>query len=129
MMKPTPVETVERFWELMGTNDFRAVGALLGDEFVLDWPQSNERIIGRDNYATMNEEYPAEGPWEFAINRVVGNDLEAVSDVSLTDGVHRARAISFFTVIEGVIVRMVEYWPENFPAPDNRQHLVEKIEL
>jgi limonene-1,2-epoxide hydrolase len=127
-MKLTPVEIVERFWELMRTNDFRMVGALLGDDFVLDWPQSNERIVGRDNYATMNEEYPAEGPWEFVINRIIGNDREAVSDVSITDGVHQARVISFFKVRDDLIVRLVEFWPENFPAPDTRKHLVERVE-
>jgi len=43
----------------MNTNDFRSVGLLISDEFFLDWPQSNERIRGRDNLATMNEQYPA----------------------------------------------------------------------
>ena len=74
----------------------------------------------------MNEEYPAHGRWEFTVNRIVGDDFEAVTDVSVTDGVQQARAISFFTVRDGKIVRMVEYWPDNFDAP-NRKHLVEKI--
>jgi ketosteroid isomerase-like protein len=117
-----------KYWELMATNDFRSVGSVLADDFELDWPQSNERIRGRENYAVMNEEYPAHGRWEFRINRVVGNDVEAVSDVFVTDGVQKARAISFFSVRDGRIVNMVEFWPEPFPAPDNREHLVEKID-
>jgi hypothetical protein len=122
------VEIANKFWELMGSNNFRSVGAVLSDDFVLDWPQSNERIRGRDNFAAMNEEYPAHGRWTFTINRIFGNDFEAVSDVSVTDGVQHARAVSFFVVKDDKIASMVEYWPDNYPAPENRKHLVEKID-
>ena len=122
------VEIVERFWALMMTNDFRSVGSVLSDDFVLDWPQSNERIRGRDNFAAMNEEYPANGRWEFIINRVVGNANEAVTDVLVTDGVVHARVVSFFTVENGRITRMVEFWPDRFDASQNRSHLVEIID-
>ena len=127
-MPAKAVALVEKYWELMKTNDFRSVGSVLSDEFVLDWPQSNERIRGRDNFATMNEAYPAHGRWRFTVNRIVGNDSEAVSDVSVTDGVQKARAISFFSTRAEEIVKMVEFWPEPFPARDDRKHLVEKIE-
>src|SRR5262249_51009571 len=127
-MGSVTVKIVERFWELMRTNDFRSVGSVLGAEFVLEWPQSKERIRGRDNYAAMNEEYPRYGRCESTINRIVGNDDDAVSDVLVTDGVQNARVISFFSVRGGVIVKMVEFWPEDFPAPENRNHLVENMD-
>ncbi len=121
------ISLVEQFWARMASNDFRAVGELLSDDFVLEWPQSLERIRGRDNFAAMNEEYPAQGPWRFTLNRLVGGASEAVSDVSVTDGVLQARAVSFFSVAKGRIVRIVEFWPENYPAPANRRHLVEPL--
>jgi len=123
----TAVEVANRFWELMKTNNFRSVGSLMSDDFTLEWPQSNERIRGRDNFAAMNEEYPAHGRWEFTVNRLFGNEDEAVSDVSVTDGVQRARAITFFSVVGGQIVKIVEFWPESFEAQPNRRHLVEPI--
>jgi hypothetical protein len=51
-----------------------------------------------------------------------------VSDVSVTDETQHGRAISFFTVANGRITRIVEFWPEPFAAPVNRAHLVERIE-
>ena len=111
----------------MRTNDFKSVGALLADSFVLDWPQSNERIRGRDKFAAMNEEYPAHGRWKFEVNRIVGAEFEAVSDVSVSDGVQHARAISFFTVEKGLVAKIVEFWPDKYPAPQNRKHLVETL--
>ena len=121
------VSVVRAFWDRMQSNDFRSVGTLLSDDFVLEWPQTQERIRGRDNFVAMNEEYPAQGRWDFTINTIVGNDDQAVSDVSVTDGSRFDRAISFFTVEDGKIVKIVEYWPDPQPAPENRRHLVERL--
>jgi ketosteroid isomerase-like protein len=119
---------VRKFWETMRTNDFRAASQLLSDHYVLEWPQSQERIRGRENFARMNEEYPAHGCWQFTVNKIIGNENEAVSDVAITDGVVYARAITFSTVRDGKIAKQVEYWPEDYPAPENRRHLVEMME-
>jgi hypothetical protein len=126
-MTEAAISIVRTFWERMQSNDFRWVGTLLSDDFVLEWPQTQERIRGRDNFAAMNEEYPAEGRWEFTINTIVGGNNQAVSDVSVTDGVRADRAISFFTVEHGKIARIVEFWPDPQPAPENRRHLVEPL--
>jgi hypothetical protein len=112
----------------MASNDFHSVAAVLAPEFVLEWPQSKERIRGAERFARMNHEYPAHGRWQFTINRLVGADSEAVSDVSVTDGVQSARAISFFTVGNGKVTRLVEFWPDPYAAPTNRAHLVEPLE-
>ena len=123
----TELDTVRRFWELMAGNDFDAVGAVLSDDFVVDWPQSNERIRGRANFARMNAEYPAHGRWTFEVHRLFGQGADVVTDVGVTDGVQVARAISFFTVVDGRVTRLVEFWPDPFPAAANRAHLVEAI--
>jgi ketosteroid isomerase-like protein len=128
MPNPAAVEVVREFWRLMATNDFQSVGAVLAQEFVVEWPQSKERIRGAERFARMNQEYPSHGPWRFTINHIVGAESEAVSDVTVTDGVQTARAISFFHVSEGKVTRLVEFWPEPYAAPANRAHLVEAME-
>jgi ketosteroid isomerase-like protein len=127
-MSVNALEVVQRFWRLMASNDFGSVGAVLSQDYVLEWPQSRERVRGKANFAAMNQEYPSYGPWQFVLNRIVGNDTEVVTDVTVTDGVQHARVISFFTVEAGKIVRQVEFWPEDFDAPLNRKHLVEQQE-
>ena len=128
MSTPTALEIAREFWRLMASNDFDSVAAVLAPEFVLEWPQSKERIRGIGNFVRMNQEYPAHGRWQFSIHRIVGGDTEAVSDVSITDGIQSARAISFFTVAQGRVTRIVEFWPEPYAAPANRCHLVEPLE-
>jgi len=81
-----------------------------------------------NRFAQMNLEYPAHGPWSFTIHRLVGAESEAVSDVTVTDVVQTAWAISFLTVAGGKINRLVELWPEPTEAPAHRAHLVERME-
>lgn len=127
-MDISAIEVVKEFYRRMNTNDFHFAGQILSDSYVLEWPQSKERIRGRDNFVAVNEEYPANGRWLFTINRIVGNVTEAVSDVSITDGTQVARAITFTIVQDGKIVKQVEFWPDNYDAPDNRKHLIEMME-
>jgi len=122
------VDLVREFWRLMATNDFDAVAAVLAPEFVLEWPQSNERIRGADRFARMNREYVAHGRWQFTIVRLFGDANDAVSEVDITDGVQRAKAVSFFTCKNGRIERLVEFWPEPYPPRADRAHLVEPID-
>jgi hypothetical protein len=117
---------IEQFWETMETNDFQAAGALLHDEFLLDWPQTDERIRGRENFVAVNTNYPAAGRWHFTINRLVAGESSGVSDVTVTDGVRVDRAISFFEPRDGRIWHVTEYWPENGEAPEWRSPWVEK---
>jgi ketosteroid isomerase-like protein len=118
---------VREFWRLMATNDFTAVAAVLAEDFVLEWPQTDERIRGAENFARVNAEYPAHGRWTFTVNRLVCGNGDAVSDVSVTDGAVRARAVSFFEIGGGKIVKIVEYWPEPGAPPYDRSHLTERL--
>ena len=126
-MTSTAVDIVRQFWTLMQTNDFAAVASVLAPDFVLEWPQTKERIRGADRFVRMNSEYPAHGRWQFTIHRIVGDGRDAVSDVAITDGVQQARAISFFETADGRVRRIVEYWPEPYEPPANRAHLAERM--
>ncbi len=108
-------EVVERFWAAMSSNDFRGAGDLLHDEYLLEWPQSGERIRGRENFVAINEQYPAAGRWQFEVHRIVAESEWVVTDVSVTDGVLAGRTITFSAVRDGRIVRQIEYWPDPFP--------------
>ena len=51
MRQPTAIEVAQEFWRLMATNDFHSVCAVLSSEFVLEWPQTKERIRGAERLA------------------------------------------------------------------------------
>lgn len=107
---------VEQYWQLMNPNDWEAVGELLHDEFVLDSPQSGERIRGRTNFAAVNANYPAAGPWQFTVHQLVADEHGAASEVTVTAPSISTPVVSFFEVRDGKIWSMHEYWPDSFVA-------------
>ena len=120
-------QIVERFWAAMQTNDFKAVGEFLHDDFILEWPQSGERIRGRTNFVAINEHYPAHGRWEFTVHRIIAEGDEVVSDVGVTDGAIIGRAITFSTIRDGKILHQTEFWPDPYEPAAWRAGWVEKI--
>ncbi len=118
---------VESFWATMATNDFYAAAQFLHDEYGLEWPQSGERIRGRNNFAVINSAYLAAGKWTFKINRIVAGGDEVVTDVDVSDGRREDRVITFSTIRDGKIWKQVEFWPENFEPPAWREQWVEKF--
>ncbi len=118
-------QIVENFWSMMGTNDFYAAARLLHDEYVLEWPQSGERIRGQDHFAAINSHYPAAGKWQFTIQQIVTEGDMVVTDVLVTDGQRQDRVITFSTVRDGKIWKQLEFWPEAFDAPEWRRQWVE----
>ena len=119
-------QIVEHFWKTMATNDFYAAAQLLHDDYLLDWPQSRERIRGRKNFAAINTHYPAEGKWTFNINQILTEGQVVVSDVGVSDGTRHDHVITFSTIRDGKIWKQVEFWPDPFEAPEWRAQWVEK---
>ena len=111
----------------MQTNDFKAAGEFLHDDYVLEWPQSGERIRGRANFVAINQNYPAHGRWQFKVHRIIAEGDEVVSDVDVTDGVIKGRVITFSTIRDGKIVEQIEFWPDPFDAPAWRSGWIEQI--
>jgi len=122
----TAKQVVAQFWSLMHANDFEAAGRMLHDDYVLDWPQSGERVRGRDNFVAVNANYPAAGRWQITLDRLVAEGDQVVSQVTVTDGAVLAKAITFSTVRAGLIHSQTEYWPDPFPPAAWRAQWVEK---
>jgi ketosteroid isomerase-like protein len=119
-------DLVLRFWAAIDANDFPAAGALLHDDYVLEWPQSGERIRGRDNFVAVNANYPTQGRWSVTVHRAIAEGNEIVTEVTVTDGVsNTACAITFSTVKDERILRQTEYWPDPFQAAAWRARWVE----
>ncbi len=123
----TPKEVVMAFWEAMRTNDFSRAGEWLGEDFECFWPQSSEVITGRKNFEAINKYYPSHGDWSFEINSIVCEGDQVVTDVSVTDGIQKARAITFHTVKNNRIIRQVEFWPDEYEAPAWRSKWVKIV--
>ncbi len=108
-------EPVRLLWERMEARDWEAVADQLHPDVVVDWPNTEERFRGRDNYLGMQRAYP-EG-WHIEVLRIVDGGDTVVSEVRVEQEGRRFFAVSFFELEEGRIVRAVEHWSGGEPEP------------
>ena len=54
-----PSEIVAELWRRIQSRDWDAVGDLLADDFVLEWPNARVRIRGREYWVEERYEKPA----------------------------------------------------------------------
>lgn len=108
-------EPVRLLWERMEARDWDGVAAQLHEDVVVDWPNTAERMRGRDDYLAVQRAYP-EG-WHIHVLRIVDGGDTVVSEVRVDEDGKRFYAVSFFELADGMIARGVEYWSDGEPAP------------
>jgi limonene-1,2-epoxide hydrolase len=111
----------------MEARDWDGVAAQLHPDVVVDWPNTAERMRGRDSYLAVQREYP-EG-WHIEVLRIVDGGEIVVSEVRVDQGERRFFAVSLFELSDGRISRAVEYWfdGEPAPAPEWRARWMERL--
>jgi ketosteroid isomerase-like protein len=127
MAEDDPATIVEQLWAKIGAGDFDGARALMSEDFVLEWPQSGERIEGPDDALAIDRNFPGGLPSMRFRRTVAGGDL-AVLEVELTysDG-SVYQAVSIAEVREGKVKRQTEYFAEPFDAPQWRAQWVTRM--
>jgi ketosteroid isomerase-like protein len=120
-------QLAQALWEAMGAEDWEAVAGYVHEDFVQEWPQSGERIVGRDNAIAINRHFPGGLP-TMKFRRTVSAGPLAVLQVELTyaDG-SRYLGVSVIELRDGKIARETDYFAQPFPAPQWRAQWVEKM--
>jgi ketosteroid isomerase-like protein len=120
-------QVAEAAWNAMGAGDWEAVAGLLHDDYVQEWPQSGERIVGRDNAVAINQNFPGGLPTMKFRRTLSGGDL-AVLEVELTysDG-SRYHGVSVIELRDGKIAKETDFFAQAFPAPQWRAQWVERM--
>jgi ketosteroid isomerase-like protein len=116
----------EALWRALQVGDWETAGGCLHDDFVQEWPQSGERIIGRDNAMAIEQHFPGGLPTMRFRRTLAGGDL-AVLEVELTyaDG-SRFLGVSVFELRDGKVVKETDYYAQPFQAPEWRAAWVER---
>lgn len=118
--------TVERYWATAQARDWRAFGATLADDVRYEFPQTRERVVGRDGVVRFNAEQL--GEWSLEVERVVADATQAVSWVRFSDEEEETHGISFFTSTpDGRIQTITDFWPGAYEPPAGREQLTERF--
>ncbi len=130
-------ETMERqLRDLFSAGDVQELGqripGMATEDLVQEWPQSGERIRGRENVIAVNEHYEGatgSSP-KLTLRRIVkpGQAWIAEATIDYGDGT----PISLVAILEcdadGKITRETDYFASPFEAPEWRRQWVEQME-
>lgn len=96
-------------------------------DFVMDMPQSRERIRGRDALRTMQEAFPAPTP-AITLRKVTDARHVWVAEPDIDYSNERSQAVVIFELDDqGLIARKTRYYPRQFEAPAWRAPLAEAM--
>lgn len=128
-----PVAMREGLERLLGIAESGSLSAerefdLRRRDFVMEMPQSGERVRGREAMRQLQERFPGGGP-SIALRRVVGGDRVWVAEANADYGDDPWHVIVIFELDDdGLIARETRYYTQALEAPEWRADLVEPIE-
>lgn len=115
--------TLQRHWDASDANDFEAEHEIYREDAMLDYPQSGERIRGRQNIRESRRLQP--NSKRFTVRRIVGSGDLWVSEFTLTyDGIP-SFAVSIMQFSDGLVAHETQYFTDRFEPSVSRAHLVE----
>ena len=96
------------------------------EDYVMEMPQSGERIRGREKMRQFQEDYPS--PPTIQLRRVVVREgLWVIEGVNDYGGGQVFSVVVIFELRDGKIWRDTRYYSEPFEAPEWRAQLVERF--
>ena len=118
-------DTLERFLEAFSRQDLDAIAELMHDDVVEEYPQSGERIRGKDNVRALYESHPG-------LPKLVDYNFEVSGELSVLEAIleydsNRVYVCEILKVQDGKIKGMREYFAEPFEAPAWRAQWVERM--
>ncbi|HEV8470258.1 MAG TPA: nuclear transport factor 2 family protein [Candidatus Limnocylindria bacterium] len=110
----------------------KAQHEMSADSIVLEWPQSGERIRGRENIAAVNRNYPASTGTtpKMELRRILkpGDAWVIEGTIDYGDGIPVSSVSIIETGVDGKVIRQTDYFANPFEAPAWRSKWVERME-
>ena len=118
-------EALARHWAASDANDFDAEHAIYRQDAVLEYPQSGERIRGRDHIKASRVAQPSSK--RFAVRRIVGaGDLWVTEFILSYDG-RPSYTVSIMEFLDGMVCRETQYFADPFEPGPSRAQWVERM--
>ena len=117
---------LQRHWDASDAGDFEAEHDIYREDAVLTYPQSGERIRGRNNIRESRFVQPNKK--QFGVRRIVGGgDLWVTEFVLSYDG-KPSYAVSIMEFRDGLVISETQYFADRFDPSPTRAHLVERMD-
>ncbi len=117
---------LEAHWSASDVNDFDAEHRIYRADAVLEYPQSGERIRGREHIQSSREAQP--NAKRFTVRRILGGGDLWVSELVLTYDGQPFYVVSVMEFEGGEVVRETQYFGNPFEPGPSRAQWVEHLE-
>ena len=117
---------LQRHWAASDADDFEAEHEVYAEDAVLEYPQSRERIRGRQRIQASRMAQPDRK--RFALRRIVGAEGLWVSELVLTYGDRPFHVVSVMEFEGDKVVRETQYFGEAFEPGASRRQWVERMD-
>jgi hypothetical protein len=116
---------LERHWEASDANDFSAEHDIYRANAVLFYPQSGEKISGRDKIEESRRVQPNRK--RFTVRRIIGGGDLWVSEFVLTYDGAPSFVVSIMEFSDGLVASETQYFADPFEPGPSRAHFVEPM--
>jgi hypothetical protein len=118
-------EALDLHWAASDASDFEIEHQIYREDAVLDYPQSGERIHGRQRIQMSRAAQP--NTKRFTVRRILGGAGLWVTEFVLTYDGKPSYAVSIMELEDGKVTRETQYFGDAFEPGPSRAQWVERI--
>ncbi len=115
---------LDRHWAASDANDLETEHQIYREDAVLDYPQSGERIRGRQGIQESRAAQPAQK--RFTVRRIVGSGDLWVTEYVITYDGRPSYTVSIMEFLDEKVVRETQYFADPFEPGPSRARWVER---
>ena len=119
-------EALDSHWRASAAGNADAEHDIYDDDAICDYPQSGERILGRNNLQALRSHHPGK-PSGFNVRRILGKADLWITEYSITYAERTAYTVSIMEFRNGKVVHETQYFADPFEAPRWRSQWVHQI--
>jgi hypothetical protein len=114
---------LDEHWAASAAGYLEKEHQIYDDNILCEYPQSGEKIYGRDNLRALRGHHPGK-PSGFAVRRIVGADDLWVTEYTINYEDRPFQTVSIMEFRDGKVVHETQYFAEPFQAPAWRSQWV-----
>jgi hypothetical protein len=118
-------EALKMHWDASAAGDANAEHDIYDDAAICDYPQSGERIIGRNNLQALRSHHPGK-PSGFNVQRILGTGDLWITEYIITYQGRPTFTVSIMEFRNGKVVHETQYFADPFEAPAWRSQWVQR---
>jgi len=119
-------EALNAHWQASAAGDIQSEHDIYADDVVCDYPQSGERILGRNNLRALRSHHPGK-PSGFTVKRILGKGNLWITEYTIIYQHRSAYTISIMEFRAGKVVHETQYFADPFEAPAWRDQWVKQM--